>query len=66
LTSGHAADTEALGDYFFRRKRLAGFDMAGADFLKEVLVDLEVERDGALSVKIERVHSSPQLSRQLG
>ena len=58
LAGRHAADAKALGDYLFRGQRLAGLKSARANFLEEVLLDLEVERDGALSVKVKRVHSS--------
>ncbi|HKE34229.1 MAG TPA: hypothetical protein VKB66_03460 [Candidatus Acidoferrum sp.] len=55
LAGGHAADTKAFGEHLFGRKGFAGLEAARADFLEEVLVDLEVERDGALAVKAERV-----------
>lgn len=66
LSGGHAADAEALGEQVFGGERFAGFKPARANFLEEVLVDLEVEGDGALAIEIERVHRSPQLYRQLG
>jgi len=55
LAGGHAADTKAFGEHLFGRKGFAGLEAARADFLEEVLVDLEVELDGALAVKAERV-----------
>ena len=66
LPGRHAADAQALGEQVFGGERFAGFKATRANFLEEVLVDLEVERDGALAIEIERVHRSPQLYRQLG
>jgi len=66
LPGRHAANTQAFGDEIFGGKRFTGFEPARANFLEEVLMDLEVERDSALAIKIKRVHCPPQLYRQLG
>ena len=66
LASGHAADAQALGNHGLGRDRLARLEPARANVSEEVLLNLVVKRNNALPVKVEQVHYSPQLSRQLG
>ena len=66
LASGHAAHAQTLGDYLFGREGPAGLELSRPNFLKEVLVDLEIEGNDAMAIEVERIHVTPQLSRQLG
>jgi len=50
LACGHAADTHAMGKFLFGGDRLANLERTGTDLLQEGLLDLVVERDGALPI----------------
>ena len=50
LASRHAADAHALGKFLFGGDGLANLKGAGTDLFQESLLNLVVERDGALPV----------------
>jgi len=66
LPCRHAADAQAFGNDFLRRKGFAGLEPARANVLKKMLLNLKIERNDAVAVEIEGLHFTPQLSRQLG
>src|SRR5256885_4357993 len=66
LASRHAADAHTLGNFLFGGDGLANPEGAGTDLLQERLLNLVVERDGALPVEDDAVHEELlQLYRRL-
>ena len=65
LASGHTTDAHALRKFLFGGDGLANLECAGTDLFEKGLLDLVVERDGALPVEDDAVHEEPQLYRRL-
>jgi hypothetical protein len=66
LPGSHAADPQTDGNFLFRGYGLAGLEGAGSDLLKQMLLNLIVKRDDAMSVECREVHRTLQLYGQLG
>src|SRR6516225_9535768 len=52
LPRRHTADPQASGDYLLGRKRLPRLQLAGTNVFEKMLLNLVVERNGAVPVEI--------------
>jgi hypothetical protein len=53
-----------FGNHLLGGKRLPGFQVTRANVLEKMLLNLVVERNDAVTIEVEGVHATPQLSRQ--